>query len=158
MTIAFAEVVPALQRGVADCGITGTAPAYNAKWWQVVKTNLQIRLCYAATFMAMNNKVWNGLSKDTQDLIQKNAAKVEDEMWKSVKEVDAHGMACNANGPCPWGKPGGMTPVAANDADKAQLKTILKDFVVKRWAKRCGAKCAEDWNNTIGKVAGVKAE
>ncbi len=158
VTIAFAEVVPALQRGVADCGITGTAPAYNAKWWQVVKTNLQIRLGYAATFMAMNNKVWNGLSKETQDLIQKNAAMVEDEMWKSVKEVDKHGMACNANGPCPWGKPGGMTPVAANDADKAQLKTILKDFVVKRWAKRCGAKCAEDWNNTIGKVAGVKAE
>lgn len=158
VTIAFAEVVPALQRGVADCGITGTAPAYNAKWWQVVKTNLRIRLGYAATFMAMNNKVWNGLSKDTQALIQTNAAKVEDEMWKSVKEVDKNGMSCNANGPCPWGKPGGMTPVEANDADKAQLKTILKDFVVKRWAKRCGAKCAADWNNSIGKVAGVKAE
>ena len=36
VTIAFAEVVPALQKGVADCGLTGTLPAYNAKWYQVV--------------------------------------------------------------------------------------------------------------------------
>ena len=43
VTIAFAEVVPALQKGVADCGITGTMPAYNAKWWQVVTHNIRIR-------------------------------------------------------------------------------------------------------------------
>ena len=44
VTIAFAEVVPALQKGVADCGITGTMPAYNAKWWQVVTHNIRIRV------------------------------------------------------------------------------------------------------------------
>lgn len=158
VTLAFAEVVPALQRGVADCGITGTAPAYNAKWYQVVTHNVRVRLGYAATFMAMNNKVWNSLSKDTQDLIQKNASMVEDEMWKQVKAVDQHGMNCNAKGPCPYGKPGGMTPVEPNAADQAQLKSIVKDFVVKRWAKRCGAKCAKEWTETIGKVAGVSAD
>ncbi|MFT5508741.1 MAG: TRAP-type C4-dicarboxylate transport system substrate-binding protein [Hyphomicrobiaceae bacterium] len=158
VTLAFAEVVPALQRGVADCGITGTAPAYNAKWYQVVTHNVRVRLGYAATFMAMNNKVWNSLSKDTQDLIEKNAAKVEDEMWKSVKETDKHGMNCNAKGPCPWGKPGGMTAIEADAADQAQLKSIVKDFVVKRWAKRCGDKCAKEWAATIGKVAGVSID
>ena len=54
MTIAFAEVVPALQKGVADCGLTGTLPAYNAKWWQVVTHNIRIRLGYASSFLAMN--------------------------------------------------------------------------------------------------------
>ena len=48
VTIAFAEVVPALQKGVADCGITGTTPAYNAKWWQVANTNIRVRFGYAA--------------------------------------------------------------------------------------------------------------
>ena len=65
VTIAFAEVVPALQKGVADCGITGTMPAYNAKWWQVVTHNIRVRLGYAATFTAMNMDTWNGLNPET---------------------------------------------------------------------------------------------
>ena len=157
VTIAFAEVVPALQRGVADCGITGTMPAYNAKWWQVVTHNTRVRLGYAATFLAFNKDTWNDLSKETQALIQKTASKVEDEMWASTKALDQEGMDCNAKGPCKRGKPGGMTAVETNDADKAKLKTIVKDFVVARWAKRCGKACAKEWNATVGEVAGVKA-
>ena len=157
VTIAFAEVVPALQKGVADCGITGTTPAYNAKWWQVANTNIRVRLGYAATFGAMNMKVWKGLSKESQDLIMKAAAQVEDDMWASTTKADKIGMDCNAKGPCPLGKPGGMTPVEPSDADKAQLKGIVKDFVLKRFAKRCGKPCAEKWNATVGKVAGIEA-
>ncbi|MGI9522414.1 MAG: TRAP transporter substrate-binding protein [Hyphomicrobiaceae bacterium] len=157
VTIAFAEVVPALQRGVADCGITGTLPAYNAKWWQVVTHNIRVRLGYAATFLAVNRNTWDSLSPETQALMEQTVAKVEDEMWAAVLQQDQEGMACNAKGPCPRGKPGGMTAIEPNDADKAKLKTIVKDFVVKRWAKRCGAKCAQEWNATVGKVAGVKA-
>lgn len=157
VTLAFAEVVPALEKGVADCGITGTGPAYNAKWWQVVTHNIQVRLGYAATFMAVNGKTWDGLSKETQKLIRDNAAKLEDEIWKVVAKNDAVAMACNAKGPCDWGKPGGMTPIAPSDADKAQLKQIVRDFVLKRFAKRCGKACAKEWNATIGKIAGIEA-
>jgi TRAP-type C4-dicarboxylate transport system substrate-binding protein len=35
VTVAFAEVIPALEKGVVDCGITGTMSAYTAKWNQV---------------------------------------------------------------------------------------------------------------------------
>lgn len=157
VTIAFAEVVPALQKGVADCGITGTGPAYNAKWWQVANTNIRVRLGYAATFGAVNMKVWNGLSKETQDLIMKAAAQVEDDMWSTTTKADQVGMDCNATGPCPLGDPGGMKAVEQSDDDKALLKTIVSDFVLKRFAKRCGKACAEKWNETVGKVAGVQA-
>ncbi|MGI9475658.1 MAG: TRAP transporter substrate-binding protein [Hyphomicrobiaceae bacterium] len=157
VTIAFAEVVPALQKGVADCGITGTMPAYNAKWWQVANTNIRVRLGYAASFGAMNMKVWQGLSKESQDIILKSSKKLEDEMWGRTAQLDKIGMDCNAKGPCPSGKPGGMKPVEPSDADKAQLKSIVTDFVLKRFAKRCGAECAKQWNATVGKVAGLKA-
>ena len=157
VTIAFAEVVPALQKGVADCGITGTMPAYNAKWWQVANTNIRVRLGYAASFGAMNMKVWQGLSKESQDIILKSAKKLEDEMWGRTAELDKIGMDCNAKGPCSVGKPGGMKPVEPTAADKAQLKQIVTDFVLKRFAKRCGKACAEQWNATVGKVAGLKA-
>ena len=51
-----------------------------------------------------------------------------------------------------------MIPIEASDADRAQLKVIVRDFVLKRWVERCGKQCAVDWDNTIGKVLGMKAE
>ena len=50
-----------------------------------------------------------------------------------------------------------MKPVEPTDADKAQLKQIVQDFVLKRFAKRCGNECAKKWNETVGKVAGIQA-
>lgn len=158
VTIAFAEVVPALQKGVADCGITGTMPAYNAKWWQVVTHNIRVRVGYAATFTAINMDTWNGFNKETQDLIMSEAAKLEDDLWTYTKALDQKGMDCNANGPCDSGDPGGMVPIQPTAEDQAMLKDIAENVVLKRWAERCGAKCAQEWNDTIGKIVGVTAK
>jgi len=157
VTIAFAEVVPALQKGVADCGITGTEPAYNAKWWQVVTHNIRVRLGYAATVLAMNMDTWNSLNSDTQKLLTTQIALLEDEIWASTKVADKIGMDCNASGPCPLGEPGGMVPIEPNAADKAELREIVQDYVVKRWAQRCGQGCTKEWNDTVGKVVNIKA-
>ncbi len=157
VTIAFAEVVPSLQKGVADCGITGTEPAYNAKWWQVVTHNIRVRLGYAATVLAINMDTWNSLNADTKALMTEQIAKLEDEIWIATKIADKQGMDCNASGPCSLGEPGGMVPVEPNVADKAQLRAIVRDYVVKRWAKRCGAACTKEWNDTVGQVVNVKA-
>ena len=157
VTIAFAEVVPALQKGVADCGLTGTLPAYNAKWWQVVTHNIRIRLGYASSFLAMNLKVWNSLDGATQALFQKELKALEEEMWVATAANDQKGMDCNASGPCD-GPTGGMVPIEPTAADKAKLKDVVENFVLKRWAKRCGTqKCVDEWNATIGKLSGMKA-
>lgn len=159
VTIAFAEVVPALQKGVADCGLTGTLPAYNAKWWQVVTHNIRIRLGYASSFLAMNQKTWKGLGADGQKLIMDQMPGLEDAMWVATRANDKRGMDCNASGPCDIGEPGGMIPIEPSDADKATLKQVVQDVVVGRWAKRCGTqKCIDDWNATVGKIAGVEAK
>ena len=53
---------------------------------------------------------------------------------------------------------GGMTVIEPSAADKAKLKDVVENFVLKRWAKRCGTqKCVDEWNATIGKVSGMKA-
>jgi TRAP-type C4-dicarboxylate transport system substrate-binding protein len=157
VTLAFAEVVPALQKGVADCGITGTKPAYSAKWWQVVTHNIRVRLGYAATFLAINNKSWEALSAETQKLMTEQVRKVEDEMWVAVKESETVAQACNTSGPCPLGEPGKMVPIEPSAADNAQLKEIVQNFVLARWAQRCGSDCARQYNETVGVVTGVEA-
>ncbi|MEM7407047.1 MAG: TRAP transporter substrate-binding protein [Pseudomonadota bacterium] len=158
VTIAFAEVVPALQKGVADCGITGVLPAYNAKWWQVVSHNIRVRLGFASSFLAMNMDVWNSLDADTKKFFETELPKLEEEMWVATEANNQRGLDCNAAGPCDLGDPGGMTPIEPNAADRELLKTVARDFVLKRWAKRCGTqKCVDEWNATIGKIAGVEA-
>lgn len=157
VTIAFAEVVPALQKGVADCGITGTMPAYNAKWWQVVTHNIRIRVGYAATFTAINMDTWKGMNADTQNLILAEARKMEDAIWAFESSLDQAGMDCNAAGPCDKGEPGGMVPVTPSAEDQARLKEIAQNVVLKRWANRCGKACAQEWNATVGKIVGMSA-
>ena len=157
VTIAFAEVVPALEKGVVDCGLTGTEPAYNAKWYQVANTNIRTRVGYAATFLAVNKDSWESLNPETQELIRTKAKQVEEEMWTATAESDQIGMDCNADGPCPWGEPGGMTPIEASPGDQAKLREIVENFVLKRFVERCGTECAQEWNETVGKVAGVQA-
>lgn len=155
VTIPFAEVVPALQRGVAECGITGAMPAYNASWYQVVTHNIRVRLGFAATFTAVNLDTWNELSPETQELLETKAMEMERELMAFNREFDEVGMACNAHGPCPEGEPGGMTPIELDEAGWVKLEEIVENFVLQRWAERCGVECAQEWNDTIGTVVPV---
>jgi TRAP-type C4-dicarboxylate transport system substrate-binding protein len=157
VTIAFAEVVPALEKGVVDCGITGTEPAYNAKWWQVANTNIRSRIGYAATFLAINKDTWASLSPETQELIKQKAAEVEAGMWEATAVSEQVGMDCNASGPCPLGDPGGMTPIELSPEDEAKLSDVVENVVLKRFVERCGMDCAKEWNETVGKISGHEA-
>ncbi len=62
----FGEVVPALEKGVVDCGITGTMPAYKAKWPEVTNTLFRLPVGFTAGFLAANLTMWNKLSPDTR--------------------------------------------------------------------------------------------
>ena len=158
VTVAFAEVVPALQKRVVDCGITGTMPAYKAKWYEVATHVLKINVGTGMAFMAMNLKTWNSLDKETQKFMVKESAALETRMWKGAESDDNIGLRCNTGGPCPIGKAGKMTLVEPKAADFKARESVLKNFVLKRWAKRCGANCTKEWNDTIGKSIGVMAK
>ena len=79
-------------------------------------------------------------------------------MWVATRANDARGMNCNAQGPCDIGEPGNMTAIEPNAEDKATLKDVAENVVVKRWAERCGTQtCIDEWNATVGKLSGLKA-
>ena len=56
-------------------------------------------------------------------------------MWAATAKNDEIGTNCNAAGPCPKGEPGGMVPIIPTAEDKATLKNVVENFVLKRWAK-----------------------
>lgn len=158
-TIPLADVVPALQRGVVDCGISSGISMYTAKWQDVVKFVYETPVSAGVGFLAISNKKWNTLNADTQALIEAEAAKFADKAWAALDYFAVQGIACltGQGDKCRYGEPGNMTLVTATEADDAIRRQLLADFVLKRYAQRCGDECATRWNETAGKVVGVEA-
>lgn len=161
VTIPFGEVVPALQRGTVDCGITGTMPAYKAGWHEVTTHVLTLPVGFSMTFTGVSLATWNKLDAPTKALIEKEFKGDTDKWWKVIIEEASEGLACTTGtgGECKAGKPGKLVKVEPAEADHKALDTAMRDVVLKRWAKRCGADadCVKNWNDTIGKVVNLVA-
>lgn len=158
VSIAFGEVVPALQTGVADCGITASLSAYNAKWYQVTTHAIQVNVGYSAGFMAMNLDVWNSLDIKDQKAIEEAMVELWNESWSIEQANESKGENCLTNGPCDT-ETGGLIPVFFSDEETAQLKSIFANTVVNGWAERCGSNsCVNEWNNSVGSRVGVTAK
>lgn len=159
VTIAFGEVVPALEKGVTDCGITGTMPGYKAKWTEVVDTLFRLPVGYTIGIWVVNQNVWNKLSKPTQEALQAEMKKLEDKSWKVIEAETEEGVACNTgSGPCSVGPSAKLKLVKPSEEDFKARDKALNDVVLARWAKRCGAECAAKWNELVGKKYGLTAK
>ena len=136
VTIAFGEVVPAMQKGVVDCGITGTMPGYKAKWHEVTNTLFQLPVGFTLGFWAANANMWGKLSKPTQDLIMKEMKGLEDRGWKAVEAESDEGVACNTGtGACSAGPVAGLKLTKPSASDIAAREKALNEVVLARWSK-----------------------
>jgi TRAP-type C4-dicarboxylate transport system substrate-binding protein len=159
VTIAFGEVVPALEKGVVDCGITGTMPGYKAKWTEVTNTLFRLPVGYTIGVWVVNQGVWNKLSKDTQAFLEKQMKAHEDKAWKVIQDETEEGVACTTGtGSCSVGPPGKMKLVKPSESDLKAREKALNEVVLARWAKRCGDACAGKWNELVGKRYNLTAK
>ena len=58
VTMAFGEVVPALQNKVVDCAITGSLSGYSAKWYEVSTHLVALPINWNQQIHAVNGKTW----------------------------------------------------------------------------------------------------
>ena len=70
LTIAFAEVYTALERGTLDAGITGTKPGYGLRWYEVAKYLVGPISMRPHDALSINKRTWNRLPKDIQAFIR----------------------------------------------------------------------------------------
>lgn len=161
INLPFAEVIPAMQRGVVDCAITGTSAGNTARWWEVSDHLYLLPMGWSMTFFGANMKSWAALDPKAQAFLEKEFADMEDRMWAQAKADIQDGINCNAGRqPCKDGilaNPA-MTVVELSDPDKAAAQKLLRERVLTEWAKRCGSACAKEWTDTVGKIVGLAAE
>jgi len=158
VSMAFAEVVPALNSGVVDCGVTGSLSGNTAGWPEVTKSLYPMSLGWSINVMAVNLNTWKRLDPKTQGFLLTQVKAYEDKMWQTLKKATAEADNCNTGKqPCTMGKLANITIVPVTPAEAQQHKVLVEGAVLAGWAKRCGAECAAEWNNTVGKTLGLRA-
>jgi TRAP-type C4-dicarboxylate transport system substrate-binding protein len=159
VTISLGEVVPALEKGVVDCGITGTMSAYKAKWTEVTNTLYRMPLGFTTGLWVANLNSWNKLQPAERELMQKEFSRLQEKTWKLIEAESTEGVACTTGqgGACSVGPAGKLKLVMPSEADLKALQTALNNVVLKSWAKRCGNDCAARWNELVGKRYGLTA-
>ena len=158
VSMAFAEVVPALNNGVVDCAVTGSLSGNTAGWPEVAKSVYPMSLGWSVNVVAVNLNTWKSLDAQVQGFLVEQMKAYADKMWDTMKKADAEAETCNTNRqPCTMGKLASTTIVAVKAAEMEAHKRLVEGAVLAGWAKRCGAECAREWNETVGKVLGLKA-
>ena len=157
VTMAFGEVVPALQNKVVDCAITGSLSGYSAKWYEVSTHLMALPINWNQQIHAVNQGTWDKLDPKVRDFLQANVKKLVDNIWDAAAQQTQEGYDCNTGAAaCTRPLKGKMTLVQPSDADRAQLAQI-REVVLKKWAARCSAQCVNDFNATVGKLLKVTA-
>ncbi|MGH8688862.1 MAG: TRAP transporter substrate-binding protein [Burkholderiales bacterium] len=153
VTMPFPSVVPALQRGVVDCALTGTLSGNTAGWPEVSKYLFPLTVGWSIAYQGSNLESWGKFPAPVQDFFIHEFGQLENDLWTIGAQATEEGVNCNTGkGSCTLGKPGHMTLVHISKADQARTKELVQNVVLVKWGKRCGKACAEQWNQTVGKV------
>lgn len=161
ITMDFSEVPGALQRGVIDCAITGSLSGYSAGWYEVSSHLYALPVGgwdYVVT--AMNGQSWDALDPKLQKWLKTQISEnFEDLVWNAAAKQVKEGIAClTGQGECSLGEPGDMKLIKATEEDFRLAHKKLEQVVLPAWTQRADKKWVQRWNETVGKVVGIKAQ
>jgi TRAP-type C4-dicarboxylate transport system substrate-binding protein len=162
VTLQFSEVYPALQRGVANCGVTSPTSGNTGKWPEVTTHFLPLSVSGSVQGHFMNLDHWKKFSPDLQKKLAAESRKMEDQMWELANTVNGDAVNCNiGREPCKEGVKFNMTLVQVSPQDEQKIKDAVTNVVLPLWKKTCNnvdPKCADTWNATVGKARGYKID
>jgi TRAP-type C4-dicarboxylate transport system substrate-binding protein len=159
VTTEFSEVVQSLNRGVIDAAIAGSTPGYNAGWGEVTEYLQPIPVGgWALMAAVMNIDTWNGMGRETQEAFMTAYAKnVLKPAWQAAGPETLNGIELLTATGKHAGKQAQMKLVPYSEEDVALAKRALTEEVLPKFAAQIGPEATKRWNDTIGKVVGLKA-
>jgi len=110
------EVYLAVQRGVADGGITGSASAISAAYYEVAPYAHLIHFFYVITDLAVSQASFNALPKEYQDILVEEGKNFTDNFKVQLEEEDATAWDT-------WSSKGGEV-IELTSEQAAALKTM----------------------------------
>lgn len=164
VTLSFPEVYPALQRGVASCGVTSPTSSNTGKWPEVT-TNLYPLSVSGSVQSHMVNLEWlNGLTVEQRTAFETAMADMEAALWETAITTNGTAQSCSTGGDCPEGgiyTSYDMALIPVSEADKAKVAEISVTKILPEWAEKCEASytgCTAIWNDTVGAARGLEIQ
>jgi TRAP-type C4-dicarboxylate transport system substrate-binding protein len=156
VTMAFGEVVPAMERGVVDCALTGTLTGNTSGWPEVTTHLYPLPVGWSIYYTAVNNTAWESWGPEVQEFFTVQGKELEDMNWDIGQKATEEGVNCNiGDDPCTLGKKASLQLVELSDEDLKTRDQLLQDVVLVKWGQRCGKECAQKWNETVGQVVNL---
>lgn len=158
VTLQYSEVYLALQRGVADCGVTAAAAGNGGKWPEVTKYLLPLAVSGAMQGHFMNLNTWNKFTPEQQQKLTVAFKGMEEHMWKLAADITQDAVNCNTGQkPCKGFQSYDMKLEKVTPSESHELKEVVSKDVLPEWGRNCDAvipDCAKRWNSTVGKAMG----
>jgi TRAP-type C4-dicarboxylate transport system substrate-binding protein len=130
VTLQFSEVYPALQRGVANCGVTSPTSGNTGKWPEVTTHFLPVSVSGSVQGHFMNLDHWKKYSPDMQKKLAAEARRMEDQMWGLADTVNGDAVNCNVGRDCKEGVKFNMTLVQVSSQDEQKIKDAVTKVVL----------------------------
>jgi TRAP-type C4-dicarboxylate transport system substrate-binding protein len=148
LTIAFAEVYTALERGTLEAGFTAASPGYSQKWYEVSKYLVGPVTQMVQLPLVINKNVWKRLPSNLQQAMQEEADRVITQRAFQLRETwHKEGIAGNTAK--------GMELMPYTPETLAAIQEVVRTQVVPAWVKRAGGQeAARLFNNVVGPVVG----
>ena len=156
---AFAEIMPAINRGAVDCAITGTLSGNEIGLSEATSHMHAMSMGWGLAVFGANESAWNAVPADIRGVLKEGIGRLEERIWEGADRDTQAGIDCNAGlSSCTRGKRARMTLVRSSAADEAILRQVLAEAVVPGWVRRCGARCVDRWNATLGGATGIRLD
>jgi TRAP-type C4-dicarboxylate transport system substrate-binding protein len=148
LTVAFAEVYTALERGTLDAGISGTKPGLGLRWYEVTKYLVGPISMRPHVALAINRNIWKRLPKELQVVLKEEAESiVEGKAFEAIEVWNQEGIDKNVEK--------GMEHQPFAPEVQAAIKEILRTKVVPDWVRRAGSQqAAQRFNEIIAPLVG----
>ena len=150
-TMAFAEVYPALERGVLDGAVTCGSCAVGQKWFEVTDyLTGPVPGTFAETFITFNAIQWASLPADFQAIILEEGV-LHSERAKAAaleSDLESEGDLIEL----------GMTHANFTPEMLAIIKNAAQSSVIPKWAERAGgfeSEAVQLYNEKVGPVTGL---
>ncbi|EWH03423.1 TRAP transporter substrate-binding protein DctP [Halomonas sp. BC04] len=162
VTMQFAEVYPALQRGVAECAVTSPTSANTGNWPEVTDSLLMHGISWSVQGHFMNLDTWNRLSPEAQVALDAAYQELEDRFWDMARNLTDDAVNCTIGGDdCHGYNPFNMTLKEPREADIQLVNEAVEAVVLQTWGNTCNnnyPECSRIWNETVGELRGLTIE
>jgi TRAP-type C4-dicarboxylate transport system substrate-binding protein len=151
LTLAFAEVYTALERGTMDAAVAGTKPGYGLRWYEVAKYLVGPIAMRPHVSLAINKNTWKRLPPDIQTIMREEAERlVEGKSFEAIEVWNKEGVDKSVEK--------GMEHLPFSPQMQAAIKEVVRTKVLPEWVKRAGgAEAVRLFNDIIAPLAGFTA-